>query len=54
MLFFAGLNYLSRHSLFEMIDKMSSDGYFFLCTARGSGRQQFVHETIGGNARHYE
>ena len=28
---------------------MSSNGYPFLCTARGSGHQQFVHKTIGGN-----
>ena len=28
---------------------MSSNRYPFLCTARGSGHQQFVHKTIGGN-----
>ena len=26
-----GIPYFLRHSLFEMIDKMSSDGYPFLC-----------------------
>ena len=53
---FTGLNYLLRTSSLEnqMIDKMSSDEYPFLCTARGSGRQQYVHKTIGGNEKHHE
>ena len=51
---FTGLVKLLVKTLLEIINKISSNRYPFLCTARGSGHQQFVHKTPGGNEKHHK
>ena len=51
---FTGLVKLLVKTLLEIMNKMSSNRYPFLCTARASGHQQFVHKTIGGNEKYHK